>query len=826
LKALKFTLFSIVFILQSGLSGFSQTKVTGTVYREDDGSTIPFANVFFTGTGIGTTTDIDGNYEITSKSKFDSLTVSVIGYRKNTQKVKPGTTQTINFTMSIDNTRLSEVVIKAGENPAFAILRKAIQNREYNDPDYANTYFYQAYNKIQFDLNNIPEKFKTTIFLKPYRFVWRYLDSTEDGREYLPMLLAETFSEVYHRRSPKAKREYVLGNKISGIENEGISELLNDQGLNPNIYEDFVIIFNKSFPGILNPNLNRYYRYYLEDTLFRKNNNEYYRISFMPKVSGDIAFSGEMLIERESYGIAEIDLQFSESANINFVRFFKIFRQFEKFENERWFNTESKVFADFTVFDSAKKMIGFFGRKSTIYQNIKVNVEIDPVKFEPIDNIIMTDQSLKQEDTFWEKIRPEPLNKQEQGIYNMIDTINNTQKFKNIKNAFFMFSSGYFRYKGFDFGDLFSMYSQNNVEGHRVKIALKTNRNLTPRLRAQSYIAYGMNDQRPKFFLNAMYFTKSHVRPRHNVGLYYKRDIEQISLSNNALPIDNLGSWLFRTAPFNRLTFVNDARVYYEHNWFMGFVTRLGVGHRIMTPQGDFSFDRLLPDGSIQRDRDVNIAEIRFNTRFAFREKSISGDFNRRVFTSKYPSLATEVLVGVKDILGSDFSYQKITAKIDHRLRINPYGYIDYSLEGGQIFGNVPYTLLEVHRGNQTLINDEISFNMMNFFEFISDRYFSVMAEYHTRGYILNRIPLIKKLKLREFFVGKALYGGLSDMNNQKPYIFPQGSQILSVPYYEAGFGLENIFKICRIDFLWRLSYLDQPNVQRFAIKGSVYLSL
>ncbi len=815
--------FSLIF---NTIASFSQTKVTGTVYREEDGSTIPFANVYFTGTGIGTTTDIDGKFEITTKSKFDSLTVSVIGYKKNTQKIKVGVSQEINFVMQPDNARLAEVVIKAGENPAFAILRKVIKNREYNDPDYANTYFYESYNKIQFDLNNIPERFKKSVFLKPYNFVWRYLDSTDDGREYLPIVLAETFSEVYFRKNPKAKREYIIGNRISGINNEGISELLNDQGLNPNIYEDFVIIFNKSFPGILNSNLNRYYRYYLEDTLLKKNGNEYYRISFLPKVSGDIAFSGEMLIDRQSYGVAEIDLQFSEDANINFVRFFKIYRRFEKFENERWFNTESRVFADFTLFDNAKKMIGFFGRKSTIYQNIKVNINIPDEKFEPVDNIIMNESALNRDEIFWEKIRPLPLNNQELGIYKMIDTLDNTQKFKNIKNAFFMFSSGYFRYKGFDFGDLYSMYSRNDVEGHRIKFALRTNRNLTPRLRAQTYFAYGLNDERFKFFLNAIYFTKSHVRPRHNVGVYFKRDIEQISLSNNALPIDNIGSWLFRTAPFNRLTFVNDVRLFYEHNWFMGFVTRMGVGHRIITPQGEFNFEKLNPDGTLQRVDNVNIAELRFNSRFAFREKTISGDFNRRVFTSKYPSLATEVLVGVPNILKSEFNYQKITAKIDHRLRINPYGYIDYSLEGGKIFGNVPYTLLEVHRGNQTLINDEIAFNMMNFFEFISDQYFSAMVEYHTRGYILNRIPLIKKLKLREFFVGKALYGGLSDLNNQRPYIFPQGSQVLSVPYYEAGFGLENIFKICRIDFLWRLSYLDQPNVQRFAIKGSVYLSL
>jgi hypothetical protein len=142
----------------------------------------------------------------------------------------------------------------------------------------------------------------------------------------------------------------------------------------------------------------------------------------------------------------------------------------------------------------------------------------------------------------------------------------------------------------------------------------------------------------------------------------------------------------------------------------------------------------------------------------------------------------------------------------------------------GKIFGTLPYPLLKLHEGNETYAYDPLSFNMMNYYEFVSDQYISLWAEHHFQGFFLNRIPLLRKLNWREVVSGNILYGSLSE-KNESVMVFPEGLTSLGKPYYEAGVGIENIFKLFRVDAMWRFSYLDHPFVVPFGIRVSMHLS-
>jgi hypothetical protein len=219
----------------------------------------------------------------------------------------------------------------------------------------------------------------------------------------------------------------------------------------------------------------------------------------------------------------------------------------------------------------------------------------------------------------------------------------------------------------------------------------------------------------------------------------------------------------------------------------------------------------------------VTTSEINLNVRFAKNEKYLRGEFERINLGTNDPVLNLNFTAGIKNLLGSDYEYYKVNVNLAHKVPINPLGYFKYIIDAGQVFGTVPYPLLKLHEGNETYAFDRYAFNMMNYYEFASDRYLSIYAEHHFQGFFLNKIPLIRKLKWREVISGKALIGELST-RHEKMMNFPEGLYQVNDPYLEAGVGIENILKIFRIDALWRLSYLDHENIEKFGLRATIQI--
>jgi hypothetical protein len=217
---------------------------------------------------------------------------------------------------------------------------------------------------------------------------------------------------------------------------------------------------------------------------------------------------------------------------------------------------------------------------------------------------------------------------------------------------------------------------------------------------------------------------------------------------------------------------------------------------------------------------------FKFNLRFAWGEKDLPATFDMvdgPFFFRKYPMVSLEVAVGIKDLFGSQFNYQHYKLKLEYQLKANKWGYLNVLAEGGVINGYLPYQLLHVPDGNPLVFNDDHGFNLMNHMEFVSDKYVSLQLEHHFNGLLFNLIPGVRKLKLREVLIGKLYYGGLTAHNLNGQYILADGMSNTRIPYVELGFGIENILKISRIDFTWRVTQLGNSNTLGFIVKPSFY---
>jgi hypothetical protein len=314
------------------------------------------------------------------------------------------------------------------------------------------------------------------------------------------------------------------------------------------------------------------------------------------------------------------------------------------------------------------------------------------------------------------------------------------------------------------------------------------------------------------------------TNPRRTSTISYFHDIRQLGKSENAFLDDNYLTSILRRNPNYKLTMVDQFNALYEHEWAPGFSNTVKFNYQTVYPTQYVPFDIFDPEGDTLAGSPLTSAEFTLSTHFAYREKFVWGKFERKSLGSQYPTLDLDFTYGPKGFYGSDYEYFRFRLKISDKLETNPIGYLKFRITLGKVFGTLPYPLLKLHEGNETYAYDPLSFNMMNYYEFVSDEYASLFAEQHLQGFFLNRIPLIRRLHWREVVSTNILYGRLSE-KNKSVMTFPTGLSGLSTPYYEAGVGIENIFKLFRIDALWRFSYLDHENVTPFGVRASMQIT-
>lgn len=805
-------------VLLSAVSSFAQkTKVSGVVTDALTSETLPYVTVFFQDSKISASTDFEGFYSIETYYATDSLTVSCIGYKSQSKKVELDEIQVVNFQIEAGSVTIGEARIvadKKAENPAHIIVRNILKNKKINNRAKLEAFEYETYNKVEFDLNNLTEEFKSKKVLKPFEFIWDNLDST-DQKIYLPIFMTESVSDFYYRKNPKTEKEIIKATRVSGIENNSVSQFLGDMYQNVNVYENNIMVFGKSFVSPFSNLAFGFYDYYLEDSTYI-DNKWCYNIIFQPKRKQELTFTGDFWVNDTTYAIKEIEATISEDANINYIYGLKVEQEFSEVEPEVWMITQDKLVVDFNV---TKKTMGFYGRKTTTYTNFKINQPRTEEFYSGKTDVEVAEDANKKDEEYWDGARHIELTDNEKNIYLMVDSIQNIPQFKTIADVITLFVSGYKVIGNFEIGPYYTLYSFNPVEGNRIRFGGRTSNKFSTKTMIEGYAAYGFRDKKYKYGGGITRIFKKNPRMSFYIG--GKKDIEQLGQAEGAFREDNVLSSLFRRNPAAKLTEVTQFKTFFEKEWFFGFSNKLIFTHRVLKPLGALEYLRANDANQTTEIGHITTSDVTLYTRFAYKEKFVSGEFTRISLGTKYPILEFFYTVGLPNVLKSQYEYQKFMVRIKDKIHLGPFGLIKVRVEAGKIWNDLPYPLLQLHQGNETFFYDESAFNTMNYFEFVSDEWVSAAATYHMGGLFFNKIPLLRKLKWREVISAKSVVGRYKESNSQE-LILPDNTFTLSKPFIEGSIGIENIFKFVRIDALYRLSYLDNPDIVKFGIRAKL----
>ncbi|MEM0932727.1 MAG: DUF5686 family protein, partial [Bacteroidota bacterium] len=787
------------------------------------------------GTTKGASTNFEGYYKITTNSPGDSLSTSYIGYLPKIKLVEKGKVQQIDFQLTPNATTLEAVEIVYGEyeNPAWEILRQIVKNKAKNDKRSLLAYNHESYTKIEIDVDNITDKFREKKIVKK---ITNVLDSIqriagEDGKPILPIFISESISDVYYNRDPERKKEHIVKSKVTGLgvtDGSTVSQLIGSSFQEYNFYKNWMKIVEKDFVSPLSESWKTFYDYDLQKERVLIDNIPCYQIAFTPKKPEDLAFIGNMWIadSLNNYALKQIDVSISASANLNFIEKIKIQQEYEMVvENGAWLPNKTRVIID--IGEVRDDWAGMLAKFYVSNKDFEIN-KPKALKFYD-QELVLDERALISDDTYWEENRHDKLSDTEMNVYHMIDTMKNLPVIKTYVEIAEILMYGYKQVGKLDVGPYLYMYNRNNIEGHRFRMGFKTNADFSKKFIIRGYGAYGTKDERFKYSLSAEYIASR--KPWTVFGVSHKKDIDQVGIFSDNLDNNPL---------FNSFALFGTLRRPYMHQinkfWartdlLKGLTFQFAFRNRDIEPLFPFLYQK--EGNDINFGSDFSVSELIFELRLAPGETFIQNDNNRiSLGSGNKPVITFRYSQGIKDLLNSDFSFNRFDASLQQSFRLGIFGRTNYQLSGGYIPSTLPYPLLEAHLGNESAFFNENSFNMMDFFEFVSDKYASISLMHRFEGLIMNRVPLVKKWNWRLFMSGKALYGSVSDANaNLTPETDEAGNIIEGFqalgnePYVELSYGVENIFRFVRVDFIHRMNYLNE-NTNNFGVKFSLQFRL
>jgi hypothetical protein len=802
--------------------------ISGKVTDKETEEAIPFANVYIKGTVIGVQTDFDGKYKMEIKLPADSLLASSIGYNKGARKINAAPKeQTVNFILDRSDYSLQEVVIVPGENPAIRIIKEVIARKHSHNKNKLNSYGYEAYNKIEIDLDDLSDKFKGRKIFKPFKFVFNNIDSVSEAKPFLPFFLSETVSDFHYRKTPLDRREIIKASKVSGINDVSISQFLGNMYIESDIYADWIELMQRQFISPISQVGMVSYRYYLVDSQFI-DNFWCYKIQFFPKSKGGLTFEGDMWVADSVYAVKEISMKMTKDADVNFVRNMSMYNQFVPVKDSVWMLKKEKLIINFIK--PQQKSPGIIGRKTASYKNFEVNEPahtLDSLFKKEKTDVTLSDSAGLRDAAYWNKIRHDTLSFNEQKVYGMIDTLRNLPVVKTYLDVIQTLYLGYKDWGPVSIGNIFSFVSFNSYEGWRLKYGMSTSNKFSKNVMLGAYAAYGFRDKKIKYGGEFLWLIKK--SPRLSIAASYRNDISAVSNYNvfyaNGGLLANFGVRRVEEGKYIQLKLVGvqefKAELYKE--WKLGYSFRAGFVNRTLTPLGIFNFSYHTTASDFRKNTDITsatISEFTFTQRFAWQEKFVSGEFNRLSLGSKYPILFLQYGLGRKRILNGDFNYHRLVAGIADNEPLGPLGRVYFIVEAGKTFGTLPFLFLHMPEVSESYIYTYNGMNTIRDYQFAADRYVKVILEHHLGGILFNRIPGFRKLKWREVWSARLWWGDMTAANRAANFANmadnPYNTGLVKVqvpdkvPLVEFSAGIENILKIVRVDVFWRATHLDK----------------
>lgn len=832
----------------------SITSASGIVKDSLTGEPLSYVSVMFQNSTIGAMTDDNGVFNIQNDKGLTKLVVTSLGYENKTVNLKAGQKNTAldillrptAFELSGVEVRPTKEKYSRKDNPAVELIKQVIAHKDDNRIEAKDEYQTEAYEKLSMSLDNFNPNLDKNKFLKKFKFIKNYLDTSEfNGKPILTISVRETLSDKYYRKHPKTEKTLTKAKRMQGIDQtleEGgsftanLEEIL--QGVN--IFENNINLLLNRFVSPLSSTLaTSYYKYYIMDTL-DISGDKCVDLAFVPVNSQSYGFTGRLYVTLDgNYSLKKIILDTPATINLNWVDKLRIEQEFKRMPDSTWVLSNENTYVNFYIVKGAQQL---YAHQLRNFDKYEFNIQNGDSIFGLLGSNHVMPEATAQTDTFWIHNRHVPLKEKESALDDLLAQLRKVPAFNVIIKTAEILITGYIpttadkNKSKFDFGPMNTTFSANHVEGFRMRVGGMTTANLNRHWFLSGYMAYGMDDRKLKYNGKLTYsLTKKEYHegetPVNNISFIQEYDLYTPGQDFLFTSKDNMFVAIKVGEPVTQMQYIRKSVLQYQKEWLNGLSLTTWARNENNEAAGTLRYDRFNPDGTLTNIKSFNISELGAQLRFAPGERV----YNARGGKSSLFNLSKDAPVfklshqlGIKNVLGSDFNYNHTELSAEKRIWLSSFGHIDAMVTGGKVWNKVPFPLLIMPNTNQSITIQPQSFNMMRALEFVTDQYVSFYLTYYMKGLILNRIPGVKWLRLREVISFSGVYGGLTDKNNPtlNPnglYRFPEGTSPLgSTPYLEASVGLENIFKILRIDYYRRLTYLDQPNIK----KGGVRIAL
>ena len=811
-------LLSIWFLIVLALPLAAQTtRVHGIVRDGETGKPLPFVGIYFDGTTIGISTDLDGKYSLETRSpEAKVLTASLLGYLSISKQVTQGAFTEIDFTLMPDPKQLTAATVKPDDRYIKSILRRLDRSLSANDPDNAPDWNSRLYTRIELDATNTEDLFKLGVMEKNLGYIRSYSDTSAiTGKPFIPVLISENLSDLYHNQAPAYNREVMRASRISGVKQDNVlRQFTGSYLLKTSFYKNSISVFNLDIPNPASSFANVFYNYYLVDSL-QVDGRKTYVLRFHPKkLVTSPTLDGEFHIDAEDFGIQSVHARLSDASNVNWLRHVNYDISYRRLPDGRWFYEDEKLFVDASItLNDNSRILSFLVHRQMHYE--EPTFEPTPEKdVKEVDNPVVMRSVVQGDDSFWKEARPFTLSKREQGIYDMVDELQQRTFYKVSEEIIRSLITGYIPVDPWkvEFGPWSGTVIRNEMAGWRLQVGGRTRKELTEKLRVGGYVAYGFKSHTIGWLGTAeVMFNRETTR---KLTVLAQDDFVQFGSGAGLVSNQNLFASLFpRSSLTDRQSRVRKFQFLYDHEFSPNVNTQLEwtsmrVWHNELVPF-------ILPGepGRVQESFSVN--QLRAAFRFSWEERVNRGPFIKAYLFTKYPVVELAFTGGFKGITKDDIGYFRTDLNVSWRTPSSAIGFGRLNLDAGFISGSVPYPMLKLHEGNQTYFMDRGAFSLMDYYEFIGDRWIQGYYEHNLNGLILGMLPGIKKLDLREVLTARFAWSAYSQWD-KAPFLLPPGANIndkgeyedLSrIPYVEVGVGISNILRVLRVDAFWRLTH-------------------
>lgn len=825
--------------------------ITGVVVEESTGDTIPFPSVQYKKEKIATSGNAYGRFSI-KRLNGEKLTFSAVGYQELTILIGPNTPSEMKITLKTDTKQLKGVTVKTKRskysrknNPAVELMKRVIAAKKRTDLANHDYYQFNKYQKITFAINDIKPTELENEKLKKRKWLINQIETCPyNNKLILPLSVDETVTRNIYRKDPKTEKSIIMGQSSSGVNDlietgDILNNVLKDVFTDVDLYDDQIRLLQYPFTSPIGKDAISFYRFYIVDTVY-VDRDKCFHLQFLPNNQQDFGFRGEIWILADStLHVKRCNLTLPKKSDVNFVDNLQIIQEYTRLPEGDWALTTDDMFVEMSIAKFLTKAIVIRTTRMSDY----AFDELPDKLFKGKTKVLHESNAMMRDEAFWDKYRSVELTKSESSMDAFINNLSQQKAFKYIifgVRAFienFVETGSQNHPSKVDIGPINTMISSNFIDGVRTRISAQTTANLNPHWFLSGYYARGWDSRKNYYKGELTYsFNKKEYLPRE----FPKRTLTFTSTYDVCSPSDkfmhtdkdNVFTAL-KWTKVEKMMFYNRQQLSFEREEEWGFRTTISLKTEENEACGDLFFKPLSMVGmedAMTGQGKFRTTEARIELRYAPGETFINTKQRRLPVNLDAPVFTLSHTTGIKGFLGGDYDYNFTEASIYKRLWLNSWGKIDILAKGGIQWNKVPFPLLIMPAANLSYIISDETFNLVNNMEFLNDRYASLDISWDLNGKIFNRIPLLKKLKWREWLGIKCLWGTLTDKNNPTLAAnagdgmlmeFPEGSYIMDSkrPYIELIAGIHNIFKIIHIQYVHRLNYNHLPTATKNGVR-------